>query len=804
MPNVRCLLAAVSLAFSLTVVSFAAEPPAKEPISVSGIYPHLAMYNGHGECGVGAIVPWAGKLWVITYPPHMRTGSNDKLYEIGPDMSQAIRAESTGGTHANRLIHRESKQLIIGPYFIDEAGKVRVVDQKKAMPARLTATTRHLTDPVNKVYFFDMEGPGYEVDVHTLDVNQVFVKPVPGWHGKGAYVGQGHLVISNNGDHAADGDLKTMKREVDLKSFPNGPEDSGVLAEWDGKTWNVLNRRQFTDVTGPGGIQGNPDDNAPVWAMGWDKRSVILAVCYERGWSYYRLPKASHTFDPKHGWYTEWPRIRETLPGKFLMVMHGMMYEFPQTFQPGKTAGIRPLCSHLRYIPDIAGWNDRVILAADDTSIMQNPLAGQSQSNLQFLKYDELQNFGPRTGWGSVWLGDHVKANTPSEPYLFAGFEQRVAHFSHQEPEAVTFTLEIDRTGNGSWEKLKVIKVAGQGYEHITFPADTPGEWIRVTADKDCHTTVKFDYQSANKNDGVKSAEIFASVPEFKEGTKPSGIKIWPAKEHRGLEIVAVIDGKPEVYWVNEELKFSHQKEPSVPAAELDLKLTFAKDYTVDASSVIVEAKGQKFRLPLGASFAPGEHRAVREAVSERHLADIAGTWYEIPRIEGTDKHGHEWRKIKPVATHGRAISDFCTWRGLFVIAGVDPNGKQDGHLFTDADKKIGLWFGAIDDLWKFGKPRGKGGPWKDTAVKAGEASDPYLMTNFDKKTMTLKHDAKGPLSFAIEVDLYNNGIFRTYKTIEVAAGEPLTHEFPAGYQAHWVRLVPKQHCKATAEFVYE
>lgn len=800
MPNVRCLLAAFAIALGLHLTASAAEP-----ISVSGIYPHLAMYNGHGECGVGAIVPWAGKLWVITYPPHMRFGSQDKLYEIGPDMSQTIREESKGGTHANRLIHRESKQLVIGPYFIDEAGKVRVVDQKKAMPARITATARHLTDPANKVYFFDMEGPGYEVDVHTLDVKQVFVKPVPGWHGKGAYTGQGRLVISNNGNSPADGDLKSMNREVDLKTFPTDAESSGVLAEWDGKTWNVLQRRQFTDVTGPGGIQGNPDDNAPVWAMGWDKRSVILAVCYERGWTYYRLPKASHTFDPKHGWYTEWPRIRETLPGKFLMVMHGMMYEFPQGFQPGKTAGIRPLCSHLRYIPDIAGWNDRVVLGADDTSIMQNPLAGQSQSNLQFLKYDELQNFGPRTGWGSVWLGDQVKANTPSEPYLFAGFEERIVHLSHQGSEPVTFTLEIDRTGNGSWEKLKEIKVAGEGYEHHTFAADTPGEWIRVTTDKDCHATVKFDYRSANKNDGAKSAEVFASVPQFKEGTKAPGIKVWPAKEHRGLEIVANVDGKEQVYWVNEELKFSHQKEPALSPAELDKKLAFEKDYTVDASSVIVEGpKGEKLRLPLGASFAPGEHRAVREAVSERHLADIAGTWYEIPRVEGTSKEGHEWRKVKPVATHGRAISDFGTWRGLFVIAGVDPNGKQDGHLFTDADKKIGLWFGAIDDLWKFGKPRGKGGPWKDTAVKAGEASDPYLMTNYDKKTLNLKHDAKQPVSFAIEVDLYNNGVFRTYKTVDVAAGETLKHEFPAGYQAHWVRLVPKQACTTTAEFIYE
>ena len=37
---------------------------------VSGIYPHLAMFNDEGECGTGAVVPWAGRLWVVTYAPH--------------------------------------------------------------------------------------------------------------------------------------------------------------------------------------------------------------------------------------------------------------------------------------------------------------------------------------------------------------------------------------------------------------------------------------------------------------------------------------------------------------------------------------------------------------------------------------------------------------------------------------------------------------------------------------------------------------------------------------------------------------
>ncbi len=26
---------------------------------ISGVYPHLAMWNSEGECGTGAVVPWA-------------------------------------------------------------------------------------------------------------------------------------------------------------------------------------------------------------------------------------------------------------------------------------------------------------------------------------------------------------------------------------------------------------------------------------------------------------------------------------------------------------------------------------------------------------------------------------------------------------------------------------------------------------------------------------------------------------------------------------------------------------------------
>ena len=82
---------------------------------ISGVNPELHTFNREGECGTGA------------YAPHMPNCSTDKLYEIKPNMTRVIRAESIGGTPANRLIHKESNQLFIGPYAIDEKGNVRVM-----------------------------------------------------------------------------------------------------------------------------------------------------------------------------------------------------------------------------------------------------------------------------------------------------------------------------------------------------------------------------------------------------------------------------------------------------------------------------------------------------------------------------------------------------------------------------------------------------------------------------------------------------------------------------------------------------
>ena len=165
----------------------------------SGIYPHLSYYNSQGECGTGAVVPWADRLWVVSYSPHEPYGSDDKLYEITPDLQITARLESIGGTPANRMIHKPSQQLFIGPHVIDANGNVRTITYEAA-PGRPTGNAAHLTDPENRILYASMEAGFYDVDVKTLEVKTLYkdgnqmkkegfkgrLSPLlPGYHGKG-------------------------------------------------------------------------------------------------------------------------------------------------------------------------------------------------------------------------------------------------------------------------------------------------------------------------------------------------------------------------------------------------------------------------------------------------------------------------------------------------------------------------------------------------------------------------------------------------------------------------------------------
>jgi hypothetical protein len=771
--------------------------PSTSPRQISGVYPHLAMFNSQNECGTGAVVPWAGKLWVLTYSPHQPAGSDDKLYEIDTQLNQTIRKESIGGTPANRMIHRESNQLFIGPYAIDTSGNVRTIPYTRAF-GRPTGNARHLTDPARKIYLATMEEGFYEIDVQTLNVTQLYEDAnaalarkaakdltgplLPGYHGKGFYSGQGRTVYSNNGE-VGGGNLP-----------PDTP--SGCLAEWNGKDWHVIRRNQFTEVTGPGGITGNPNPATdPIWAIGWDHRSLILMLLDQGTWHSYRLPKSSHSYDGAHGWNTEWPRIRDIGEPTLLMTMHGMFWRFPKSFSLKNSAGIAPRSSYLRVIGDFARWQDKIVCGCDDTAtneffntrLVKGKIAGpgQSQSNLWFLPPSKLDSLGIPIGRGALWIHDNPQASEPSEPYLFSGFPQRCLHLTHQGNQPLTVQLEVDRRGNNQWSPLRTLTIPANGYTHTLFSPKEQATWLRLkpttTATK---ATAFFQFSNPDPRPLAKPTQA-----------TPGGGILWARGDKKGTLLLATPDS---LYELNATLALQPLNDPKTHAWMLANLAPPSSPLIVDQASVIyTDEQGKRWRFPKS-NVGTANIRIAREVSTERDLLHIHGTFFELP-----SNNAGGIALARPVSTHHLPVRDFCSWRGLTVLSGPQKQTLPAGEWITSTDGKQSLWLGASDDLWSFGKVAGLGGPWASTPVQANTPSDPYLFTGYDKKTLTLSHTETKPIEVNVEIDLTGFGLWVSYQRFTVNPGKPTTHTFPTGFNAYWLRTTSNQPATLTAQLTY-
>lgn len=789
-----------------------------DPLNISGIYPHLAFYNEEGECGTGAVVPWADRLWVITYGPHLPFGSSDKLYEINNSLQQIVRSESIGGTPANRMIHKESDQLFIGPYAINKDRNVKAIPST-TMAGRHTGNARHLTDPRNKIYYGTMEEGFYEVDVNTLQPATLYSdgnvnnrpgdKPkamLPGAHGKGLYSGQGVMVFSNNGES---GDEALHKFDV----------ESGCLSEWNGKEWKLIRRNQFVEITGPGGIYGNESpETDPLWATGWDHKSLLLGVRdAEDGWIFYRMPKASYSYDGAHGWNTEWPRIRDIGTAEkpdYLMTMHGMFWRFPETFSAENTAGIRPRSAYLKVIGDFTRWNDQLVFGCDDSAQkeflnrrkakggIEGP--GQSNSNLWFTTVNQPDLLGPNQASGYVWLNEAVQAGEPSEPFLFAGWEHRSAWVKNTGKQGIVFTFETDPEGNNQWRELKRIDVAAGESAQVVFDSADQGEWVRISSDKSTTASAALVYTSEDRRNTVPDS-IFEGIATIDQSAS-DGLLYGLGDNRRAMGLlVNTSSNEPAYYEIDEQMNITPSEDKQT-ASFIREKFAIAHDgVDIEEGSVLItDDANRRWRLPLGNDLyteATGrrELRICREVATERDLFNCHGTFYELP-AENADGYA----KIRPISSHNLKIGDYASYRGLLILSGIDPDYKENNpHIFCSKDKKAAVWAGVIDDLWKLGKPVGKGGPWVDAEVKANVPSDPYLIGFYDQRQLKLSHQTDKTITFIIEVDPTGDGDWIKYRDVRVDAGETFKYLFPETFSARWIRFSTDSDTRATAWLEY-
>ncbi|MEQ8848245.1 hypothetical protein [Botrimarina sp.] len=481
----RRSLAALSLLSMITLAGAGrgqeSSPDRGQPLRVGNVFPDMTVMapgvGSRSETGIGALIPWADRLWAIGYVAHIR-GDGIGLYEIDEDLAFRKHPASITGTFANRMVHWETEQAVIGPHLIDAEGKVRTLEG--LAKHRLTATARHLEEPEKKAYFLTMEGLLFEADLETLETNRLAdlreeldlpegAQP----HFKGAHTAQGRLVVANN----------TYEEQEYL-----GQRAAGRLAEWDGRTWKTLEANPYVEVAGKQNPSTGKRYGNSLYAIGWDRASVILRVLHGGEWRRYRLPKGSQAWD--HTWNTEWMRIREVQTERYLMDAFGLFYELPPTVYGGTVVGIKPIASHLRICPDMVSWRGMLVLAGDQT----DNAVGQPQSGLWLGHIDELWGWGKPSGWGAVWWEDDVEAGQVSDPFLMTGFDKKVVHLANDSDRAAAVSIEIDFLGSGRWREYRSIELPAGGYVHHTFPDGYSAHWVRARANDACTATVSFTY----------------------------------------------------------------------------------------------------------------------------------------------------------------------------------------------------------------------------------------------------------------------------------------------------------------------
>jgi len=456
------------------------------PASFSGIFPSLSVAADFGpprsELTYGALMPWNGRLWAVTYVSHKATsGSGGGLYWMDADMNRHKHPESKDGTYANRWIHFESSQLIIGPHVIDKDQNVRTVPE--LVNVRVCGTSAHLFDPENRCYVLGMEGELFELNVHSLQctpvanlVNELQVKSEEKAHFKACYTFDDRLMVVNNSYEEED---------------HRGDRTDGCLAQWDGKgDWEIVEKGPYVEVTGRG------EFSDACFATGWDRSSAILMMYLKRDrtWRKFRLPKASHCYE--HAWQTEWPRIREIEHERFLLDLHGMYYELSPWAFDAHIWGVRPISSHLWVHADFCSWQGLLVSAQDNASAHgpENRLCAEPQSGLWMGSTEDLWQRGPVKGWGGPWWESATEAGQASDPFLMTGFTNACVHLSHQSDQAVRFSIEIDFQGNGSWHELNSVEVPANGYRCQVFDSGFSAHWIRFRSDRDCIATAQLAY----------------------------------------------------------------------------------------------------------------------------------------------------------------------------------------------------------------------------------------------------------------------------------------------------------------------
>lgn len=416
--------------------------------------------NQTSEAGIGALMPFADKLYFINYPDENGDGDGLGLWVMDEKLQPELIAE-TNVTSAARTTF--NNRLFIGVHVIDSDGNITPItglpaDERPAGYAKLSGSAY--------LWAWMMSGTLYKIDPATLVAT-----------------------IANNGVSSSAGNLNIVGQPHGkaIWGHPTGrylfvtlnrENPDGRLAVFDtqAETWTTIDTGNNSWIE----VGGSYDGNGHIFATGHDNLSCLLwmfnGTTYSATPKKYRIPFASDQM--RFGWQQEWMRIRAVETERYLMDLHGGFFQLSSFVSNGDsyTNGhprVEAVARHLRTVPDFCFWNGYLVLAGNQATPQtanKYPNAGQPQSGLLLTTLDDIWSWGKPTGAGFWYKNASVSTGVQSDLMLARGYDRKEVHLLNGTAAAVDVDIRCQMNETTSAFTYTTVTVPAGGHAAVVLP----------------------------------------------------------------------------------------------------------------------------------------------------------------------------------------------------------------------------------------------------------------------------------------------------------------------------------------------
>lgn len=428
------------------------------------------------EAGIGAVIPWAGKLWFLNYPDTSGQGTGLGLWSMDSALSPVLVGE-TNECDVARVVY--GGKLYIGRYVVDYQGNTTPITGFSA-GERITAYAKL---PLSTdLWALTMAGAIYKVNTTTYVATLV----------NSVVAASGALNISGLVHGKAMWGHPTGRY---LFCVFNGSEGNGRLAAFDTTLTNAAGAWATLDAGNASWINvgGCYEFNQHVFAFGHDDLSALMWVFPGTSYSTtpvkYRIPMSADHY--KHTYQQEWMRLRAVETERFVLDLHGGFYQLSTVLAGSDDATssyprLEPLARHARTIPDFCFWNGHLVVAGNQASPQSGnlyPDAGQPQSGLLLTTLDDVWSWGKPAGTGYWYRSASVSAGTVSQPMLMRGYKDKEVHLVNATGSDVAVDVLVRMTDLSADYTYTMVTVPANGHAGVILPG---GDWVKVKPQTTC------------------------------------------------------------------------------------------------------------------------------------------------------------------------------------------------------------------------------------------------------------------------------------------------------------------------------